>query len=167
MQPIYKQRLGKHVPTETNRHAKIEENRFLLGPPQGYIARTPWPVECSDVKQLVSEWESSVVSWMSVCEGQTGRLVWNGRQPGIQLVEGWQLGRALQERLRRDGAIVELTGVQAWDIRRTVPTWTQEAEEPPLLEAVARDRLLRTKQAGKYLSGAVVICKVWRLARAL
>jgi hypothetical protein len=33
----------------------------------------------------------------------------NGRQPGTHLVEGWQLRRALQERLRRDGAIVELT----------------------------------------------------------
>jgi hypothetical protein len=29
--------------------------------------------------------------------------------PGTQLVEGWQLSQALQEKLRRDGTIVELT----------------------------------------------------------
>jgi hypothetical protein len=36
----------------------------------------------------------------------------------------------------------------------------QEAEESPLLEAVAREGLVKTQQAGKDLSGAVVICKV-------
>jgi hypothetical protein len=42
----------------------------------------------------------------------------------------------------------------------------QEAEESPLLEAVARERLVKT--AGwKCLAGAAVICKVWRLAIAL
>jgi hypothetical protein len=39
----------------------------------------------------------------------------------------------------------------------------QEAEESPLLEAIAREWLLKTQQAGKGLVGAVVICKVWRL----
>jgi hypothetical protein len=33
----------------------------------------------------------------------------------------------------------------------------REAEESPLLEAVARERLLKTEQAGKCLAGAVVI----------
>jgi hypothetical protein len=46
-------------------------------------------------------------------------------------------------------------------------TWTREAEELPLLEAVARERLVKTQQMGKGLVGAVVICKVWRLAAAL
>jgi hypothetical protein len=36
-----------------------------------------------------------------------------------------------------------------------------------LLEAVAREGLLKTQQAGKGLAGAVVICKVWRLEVAL
>jgi hypothetical protein len=36
-----------------------------------------------------------------------------------------------------------------------------------VLETVARDRLLKTQQAGKRLSGSVVICKVLRLAMAL
>jgi hypothetical protein len=31
-------------------------------------------------------------------------------------------------------------------------------------EAVARERLLKTQQAGKCLAGAVVICELWRLA---
>jgi hypothetical protein len=38
-----------------------------------------------------------------------------------------------------------------------------EAEESPLLEAVARERLVKTQQAGKSLVGAVVICELWRL----
>jgi hypothetical protein len=36
-------------------------------------------------------------------------------------------------------------------------TWVCEAEESPLLEAVARERLVETKQAGKGSAGAVVI----------
>jgi hypothetical protein len=43
----------------------------------------------------------------------------------------------------------------------------REAEESPLLEAVARERLVKTEQAGKGLAGAVVICELWRLAVAL
>jgi hypothetical protein len=43
----------------------------------------------------------------------------------------------------------------------------REAEESPLLEAAARERLMKTQQAGKYLAGAVVICELWRLAVAL
>jgi hypothetical protein len=41
------------------------------------------------------------------------------------------------------------------------------AEESPLLEAVARERLVKTQQAGKELVGAVVICELWRLDMAL
>jgi hypothetical protein len=43
----------------------------------------------------------------------------------------------------------------------------REAEEFPLLEAVTRERLVKAQQAGKRLAGAVVICKVWRLAVVL
>jgi hypothetical protein len=43
----------------------------------------------------------------------------------------------------------------------------REAEESPLLEAVARERLVKTQQAGKSLAGTVVICELWRLAVAL
>jgi hypothetical protein len=42
-----------------------------------------------------------------------------------------------------------------------------EAENFPLLEAVTRERLVKTQQAGKDLTCAVVIYKVWRLAMAL
>jgi hypothetical protein len=38
-----------------------------------------------------------------------------------------------------------------------------EAQESSLLEAVAKEWLM-TQQAGKGLTGAVVICKVWRIA---
>jgi hypothetical protein len=44
---------------------------------------------------------------------------------------------------------------------------SEEAEESPLLEAVTRERLVMTQQAGKDLACAVVICKVWRLAMTL
>jgi hypothetical protein len=43
----------------------------------------------------------------------------------------------------------------------------QEAEESPLLEAVAREHLVKIQQAGKGLADAVVICELWRLAVAL
>jgi hypothetical protein len=42
-----------------------------------------------------------------------------------------------------------------------------KAEESPLLVAVARERLVKRQQAGKGLSGAMVICGLWRLAVAL
>jgi hypothetical protein len=42
-----------------------------------------------------------------------------------------------------------------------------EAEECSLLEAASRERLMKTQQAGKSLTDAVVICELWRLAMAL
>jgi hypothetical protein len=36
----------------------------------------------------------------------------------------------------------------------------REAEESPLLEAVARERIVKTLQAGENLMFAAVICKV-------
>jgi hypothetical protein len=46
-------------------------------------------------------------------------------------------------------------------------TWAREAEESPLLEAIAREWLVKTQQAGKGLVGAVVIFELWRLAVVL
>jgi hypothetical protein len=46
-------------------------------------------------------------------------------------------------------------------------TWGREAEESPLLEAVAMERLVKTQEAGKGSAGGVVICELWRLAMAL
>jgi hypothetical protein len=42
-------------------------------------------------------------------------------------------------------------------------TWAREAEESPLLEAAARERLVKT-QTGKGLAAAVIICELWKLA---
>jgi hypothetical protein len=42
-----------------------------------------------------------------------------------------------------------------------------EAEDSPLLEAVTRERLVKTQLAGRGLAGPVVICEFWRLAVAL
>jgi hypothetical protein len=45
--------------------------------------------------------------------------------------------------------------------------WAHEVEESPLLEAVAREWLVKTKQGGKGLASAVVIREFWRSAIAL
>jgi hypothetical protein len=42
-----------------------------------------------------------------------------------------------------------------------------EPEESPLLEAITREWLVKTQQAGKDFACAVVICKVWKPAVAL
>jgi hypothetical protein len=42
-----------------------------------------------------------------------------------------------------------------------------EAEQSPLLEAITRERLVKTQHAGKSLAGIVVICELRRLAVAL
>jgi hypothetical protein len=46
-------------------------------------------------------------------------------------------------------------------------TSLREAEESILLESVAKERLVKTQQAGKCLAGAVVIYELWRSAIAL
>jgi hypothetical protein len=46
-------------------------------------------------------------------------------------------------------------------------TSAHEAEESPPLEAVAREWLVISQQAGKDLMSVVVICELWRLAVAL
>jgi hypothetical protein len=46
-------------------------------------------------------------------------------------------------------------------------TWAHEVEESPMLEAVTRERLVKTQQVEKVLAGAVVICELWKLAVAL
>jgi hypothetical protein len=43
----------------------------------------------------------------------------------------------------------------------------REIKESPLVEAVARERLVKTQQAGKGLAGAVVVYELWRLAVVL
>jgi hypothetical protein len=43
----------------------------------------------------------------------------------------------------------------------------REAEESPLLEAVASEWPVKTQQTGKGLADAVVICELWILAVVL
>jgi hypothetical protein len=91
---------------------------------------------------------NQLVSLKSTCEQTTRRLVWNGRQPRIYYKR------------------IEFCTGHCED-----RTWTREAEESPLSEAVAREGLMKTQQAGKSLSwcygdslsveisgGAVIIC---------
>jgi hypothetical protein len=64
---------------------------------------------------------------------------------------------------RTTGQLREIERVQLRDCGQPGTTWEREAEESP----VARERLVKTQQAGKSLVGAVMICKVWRLAIVL
>jgi hypothetical protein len=60
-------------------------------------------------------------SWKSTCEENTRRLVWNGRQPGTQLVVSWQ---------------ESCTG------NCDSMIWVREAGKSPSVEAVDRERLV-------------------------
>jgi hypothetical protein len=51
--------------------------------------------------------------------------------------------------------------------RRSEWIWAREAEESPLLEAVVRERPVKTQQTGKFLAGAVGTCELWRSALVL
>jgi hypothetical protein len=73
----------------------------------------------------------------------------------------WLIDRQLQCDFDFDGSVEFCTGV--FEER----TWERESEETPLLETFARERLVKTQQAGKGLAGAVVICELWRLAALL
>jgi hypothetical protein len=42
-------------------------------------------------------------------------------------------------------------------------SWAREDGDFPLLEAVVRERLVKTQQAGKGLADPVVICKYYRV----
>jgi hypothetical protein len=62
------------------------------------------------------------------------------------------------------------SGVDSWqlrDIRRTRRPSGRETEESPLLEAVAREPLLKTMRAGEDLVFAAVTSKFWRAAITL
>jgi hypothetical protein len=77
------------------------------------------------------------------------------------------LTRVLHGWLKRDGAIVELTVDKSsvWAAVTRGPEYKKLKN--PLLEAIAREWLVKTQQAGKGLTGAVLICKLWRSAIAL
>jgi hypothetical protein len=71
----------------------------------------------------------------------------------------------LHRRLRRDGAIVEVT-VDKSSARVAVTRRHECGKLKNLqLETVARERLVKTGWEG--VVGAAVFCKVWRLAVAL
>jgi hypothetical protein len=50
---------------------------------------------------------------------------------------------------------------------RSERSWACEAEESALVEAIAREWLVKTQQAEKDLAGAVVIFELWRLVMVL
>jgi hypothetical protein len=120
--------------------------------------QTDWLTDRPSVAMWLWLWllTTSLVSWKLACEE-------NGHQPGARLiVKGWQLSRALQGRLRLQGAIVKLTVDTS-----SVEGYSREAEESSLLEAVARGWLLKTASWRKGLAAVVLICELWRLAVAL
>jgi hypothetical protein len=123
---ISKQWLSKCVPAEMNTCITMKELCFLLGHHRGYVARTPGELSAvllievkwseakqNEVKSLVNEWENLVVSWKWSLRDVKLPPAWN---PVSSSVEGWQLSRAPQGRLKRDGAIVELTVDKSSDV---------------------------------------------------
>jgi hypothetical protein len=68
---------------------------------------------------------------------QTVKNIWSwAPDGGLDTKTYWLTGRQSQCDLAE--------WVQLRDMRRTVTTWAREAEESPLLEAFARERLLKT-----------------------
>jgi hypothetical protein len=98
--------------------------RYSTPPPQGEVV-----VQLSFSRETKKRWRYSwVVSWKSSCEEKTRRLVWNGHQSGsCQLLrEDWQFCWALQGRLRRDSAIVQLIRVLhgwLWQKNMSMGSW--------------------------------------------
>jgi hypothetical protein len=62
---------------------------------------------------------------------------------------------------------VQFSSVQSFPGVCEERIWAREDEESPLLEAIARERLVKTQQTGKGLAGAVVICELWSIAVAM
>jgi hypothetical protein len=113
---------------------------FLCGSCRDVISMIIWSNEWDELVTVVSSsvvgWESSVAFRLSV-EGQAVKRRLGGWFEMAASLGPSQLTRILHGR----------------DIRRTVTTWAREAEECPLLKAVARERLLKTQQDVKRLSG--------------
>jgi hypothetical protein len=97
----------------------------------------------------------SVVSWKSVSEEKTRRLMWNGRQPGTQPVDSWELAVQLSSE-RETEKRWRYSWVDSWQEfwmgGCDKSTWGRETEESLLLEAVAREKLLERQQVGKSLA---------------
>jgi hypothetical protein len=91
-------------------------------------------------------WHNSwSISWKSACKVKIWRLLWNGSQPGTQLVQGWQLSQAQQGRLRRNGAIVGLTADKSSVVGYSLDgnNMSTEARETSLLRSITRKRLVK------------------------
>jgi hypothetical protein len=103
---------------------------FLLGPSQGCIVRT-----LGQLRQF---------SWKSVCEEKTRRLVWNGCQPGTQLVEGCQLrGSSVRQ------AVKKRDSCKRASVKRRLSVWYLECViqwdcYSSCVKSIARKRLVET-----------------------
>jgi hypothetical protein len=117
-----------------------------------YIHTVAWPLPCNDLEmgdyiRPVSGQRLGKHVPMATSTHATWELGVVYAVHAEELKELWQpVGSWAREgRLRRDGAIVELTSSAQVAVTRT---WASEDEESPLLEAVARERLVKTQQAG-------------------
>jgi hypothetical protein len=91
-------------------------NEIIVGKSCQQFSKVKW--------REVAGWSVREFSWKSTFEEKTRRLVWNGRQPGTQLVH-----------LPVDKRI-----------------WVQEAEESASVEAVAKKRIVETEDTSLYVS---------------
>jgi hypothetical protein len=88
------------------------------------------------------------VSAGSACEGKTRKLVWNGHQPGSYLVVSELRGSSILEAVKTEPEHVKLKNFHCQKLLPENNWWSHSRLE-------------------KGLVGAVVICKVWRLAISL
>jgi hypothetical protein len=124
--------------TPTTMQLQWKRGCFLWDTPRGYIARTPGRLSAVQLSEVVCWWVrelSCQFSWGLAVAASSARKAEKRWRYSELTVDSWQL-----------------TEVQLRDISRTVTMWAREAKESQLLEAVARQRLLKAQQAGKKLS---------------
>jgi hypothetical protein len=101
-----------------------------------------------------------VVRTAAVSGQQLGKHIPAAMDTNTTIEERWFLRGLCRELITRTAGAMR--GVECCMGGCADRTWSREAEEYQLLEAVARERLVKTQQAGKGLAGAVVICELWR-----
>jgi hypothetical protein len=178
MQSVSRQQIGKHFPAATNTHATVElllEMVFptTVGTYKGVIRKTIEATQGLGPERDCAGKDQQHIHKTDPSSRQRGRPTKEKQDRNCQTainIWPWVPDGARHQ----DYWLTDLQSQCDFDfdfwVESTVwcedRTWEREAEESPLLEAVARKRLVKT-QAGNGLARAVVICELWRLVVAL
>jgi hypothetical protein len=141
-----RQWLSKHVPAEINAHTTIEHRSYAS------VSNHQICKQSSTTMGLLLRSVFSVRSAQNSYKGDNWANPVNWVLSAVQLCKGgWK----------------EAAGRQFWTRVGDGRTWAWEAGVSPLLEAAAREQLVKTRQARKSLASAMVKCELWRLVVAL